>query len=72
MKLALINGVNDIESNVFWLISDIKVPCSKVVHGDTTDNGDLEHIGVEDELTKGLAGLGAVLFRLEVFDRDFL
>lgn len=49
MKLALINGVNDIESKVFWLISDIKDPCSRVVHADAVDNADLEQIGVEDE-----------------------
>ena len=68
MKLALINGVNDIESKVLlisdiWLISDIKDPCSRVVHADAVDNADLEQIGVEDESIN--AGLDAMLFRFE-------
>ena len=48
IKLALMRGVKDIESNVFWVISKTSVPCSSVVHPEVAiDMADLVQIGVE-------------------------
>ena len=70
IKLALIRGVNDRESRVCWLISEIRVPCSNELH-------EVELLlavfisGVEACIVNGnvfrLLGSDAELFRFDVF-----
>jgi hypothetical protein len=50
MKLALMRGVSERESSVFWVISETRVPCSRLVQldvGEGRDRADLAQIGVD-------------------------